>query len=85
MNREGSDGSLSGARKPLPDLLDNARLRAELGVTKAAAGRIMRAVPNVEFEGLRKVYVKRSDVARLIESRTFEDQPCEGRGAAADL
>ena len=45
-------------------------LEAELGITKAAADRIMRAIPTVEFEGLRKVYVKRSDVERLIRERT---------------
>jgi hypothetical protein len=57
--------------EPLPELLDNARLRAELGVTKAAADAIMRALPVVTFPGLRKVYVRRPDVARLIEERTF--------------
>ena len=32
----------------------------------------MRQLPVVQFVGLRKVYVRRPDVARLIESRTFE-------------
>jgi hypothetical protein len=59
------------AEKALPGLLDNARLRSELGITKAAADRIMRALPTVEFEGLRKVYVRRDDVSRLIDYRTF--------------
>ena len=47
-------------------------LRAELGVTRAAAEAIMRALPIVQFEDLRKVYVRRADVARLIEARTFD-------------
>jgi hypothetical protein len=55
----------------LPELLDAKRLQAELGVTRAAAEAVMRALPVVQIEGLRKVYVRRSDVARYIESRTF--------------
>jgi hypothetical protein len=31
----------------------------------------MRQLPLVQFEGLRKVYVRRSDVRRLLEERTF--------------
>ena len=56
----------------LPELLDAKALMAELGMTRAAAERIMCELPTVQFEGLRKVYVKRCDVARLIEARTFE-------------
>jgi len=55
----------------LPELLDAKALQAELGVTRAAAEAVMRQLPTVEFAGLRKVYVRRSDVARLIEQRTF--------------
>ena len=55
----------------LPELLDAKALQAVLGVTRAAAERIMRELPVVTFPGLRKTYVKRQDVARLIESRTF--------------
>ena len=40
-------------------------------LTKAAADTIMRALPIIEFEGLRKVYVKRADVAELIRRRTL--------------
>ena len=57
--------------EPLPELLDAKRLQAELGITRAAAEAIMRRLPTVEFDGLRKVYVRRSDVAALIEARTF--------------
>jgi hypothetical protein len=57
--------------QPLPELLDAKALMAELGVTRAAAEAIMRALPVVQFDGLRKVYVRRGDVAKLLEERTF--------------
>lgn len=57
--------------EPLPELLDCRALRAELGVSRAAAERIMQHVPVVSIEGLRKTYVRRSDVARYLEARTF--------------
>jgi hypothetical protein len=57
--------------EPLPQLLDAKALQAELGVTRAAAEAIMRQLPVVQIEGLRKVYVRRSDVARLLEESTF--------------
>jgi hypothetical protein len=57
--------------EPLPELLDAKRLQAELGVTRAAAEKIMQQVPSVQIEGLRKTYVRRDDVARYIETRTF--------------
>ncbi len=56
---------------PLPELLDAKRLQAELRVTRAAAEAIMRRLPIVQIEDLRKVYVRRSDVAGYLESRTF--------------
>ena len=55
----------------LPELLDAKRLQAELGVTRTAAEAIMRELPVVQFTELRKVYVRRADLARLIEERTF--------------
>jgi hypothetical protein len=57
--------------QPLPELLDAKALMAELGITRAAANAIMRQLPVVQFEGLRKVYVRRGDVRRLLEERTF--------------
>ncbi|MBA2513360.1 MAG: hypothetical protein H0V26_03395 [Solirubrobacterales bacterium] len=56
----------------LPELLDAKVLQAELGVTRAAAEAIMRQVPIVAVEGLRKVYVRRDSVRAYIESRTFQ-------------
>ena len=55
----------------LPELLDAKALRLELGVTRAAAEAIMRRLPTVQIEELRKVYVRRSDVVAYLESRTF--------------
>jgi hypothetical protein len=57
--------------EPLPDLLDAKRLQAELGVTRAAAEKIMRQLPVVSIPGLRKVYVLRVDVQRLLDANTF--------------
>ena len=56
----------------LPSLLDSKALQAELGVTRAAAEAIMRRLPIIQPPGLRKVYVKRADVARFIEECTFD-------------
>jgi hypothetical protein len=58
--------------EPLPELLDAKALQAELGVTRAAAEAVMRCVPVVQIEGLRKVYVRRSDVHAYLEARTFD-------------
>jgi hypothetical protein len=58
--------------EPLPELLDCRGLRAELGVSRAAAEKIMRLVPVVVIPGLRKSYCRREDVRRLLEERTFE-------------
>ena len=55
----------------LPELLDAKKLQVELGVTRAAAEAIMRRLPVVQIEDLRKVYVRRSDVVAYLESRTF--------------
>jgi hypothetical protein len=57
--------------EPLPELLDAKALKAELGVTRAAAEALMRRLPVVQIEGLRKVYVRRSDVSRYLDERTF--------------
>ena len=55
----------------LPELLDAKTLRMEIGVTRAAAEAIMRQLPIVSIEGLRKVYCQREDVRRYLEERTF--------------
>jgi hypothetical protein len=55
----------------LPELLDCKMLVAELCVTRAAAEAIMRQLPIVQVEGLRKVYVRRDHVAGYLDARTF--------------
>ena len=40
----------------LPELLDCKALRGELGVSRAAAEAIMRRLPVVQVEGLRKTF-----------------------------
>jgi hypothetical protein len=55
----------------LPELLDARKLAAELGITRAAAEALIRRLPVVQIEGLRKTYVRRADVAAYLESRTF--------------
>jgi hypothetical protein len=57
--------------EPLPQLLDAKHLAGELGVTRAAAEAIIRQLPIVQVPGLRKVYVRRPDVERLLEACTF--------------
>jgi hypothetical protein len=62
---------VNGQQESLPELMDAKALQAELNVTRAAAEKIMRQLPIVSFETLRKVYVRRSDLLALIERRTF--------------
>lgn len=58
--------------EPLPVLLDAKALRVELGITRAAAESIMLKLPIVRVEGLRKIWVRRDDVRRLIDQSTYE-------------
>ena len=57
--------------EPLPELLDCKGVMTETGLTRAGAEALIRAVPVVTIEGLRKTYVRRSDVAAYLEQRTF--------------
>jgi hypothetical protein len=57
--------------EPLPELLDAKALRSELGVSRAAAEAIMRRLPVVQIEVLRKVYVRRDSVRAYLDERTF--------------
>lgn len=54
----------------LPALLDCRALADELNITEAAALAIMRKLPKVQVDGLRKVYVKRDDVSDLLSRST---------------
>jgi hypothetical protein len=55
----------------LPQLLDCKGLQAELGVSRASAEALMRRLPIVQIEGLRKTFVRRDDVVAYLERRTF--------------
>lgn len=61
---------MRGTRSTLPRLIDQRGIVDELGVTRAAAEKIMRLIPKVHVAGLRKVYVRRDDVLRLLEDGT---------------
>jgi hypothetical protein len=54
----------------LPALIDCKTIQVELGVTRAAAEAMMRKLEKVEVDGLRKAYVKRVDLERLIREST---------------
>ena len=62
--------------EPLPELLDAKALRAELGVTRAAAEAIMRRLPVVQIEGLRKVYVPPRRRRRLPRGADLREGSC---------
>ena len=53
----------------LEGLYDCARLARELGISRKAAEAIMRQLPKVHIDGLRKVYVAGDDVSAYIDSR----------------
>jgi hypothetical protein len=55
----------------LPQLLDCKGLQGELAISRAAAEALMRQLPIVQIEGLRKSYVRRADVVDYLERRTF--------------
>ena len=49
----------------LPGLIDCSGIMGELGITRAAAEKIMRGLPLVTFPELRKVYVRRDDLGPI--------------------
>ena len=53
----------------LPALMDCTQIQQELGVKRAFAEALMRGCPKITVEGVRKVYVKRTDVLRELERR----------------
>jgi hypothetical protein len=68
---DAEDQKARGMNEPLPELLDAKALQRELGVTRAAAEKIMQALPIVQITGLRKVFVRRSDVEQLLQRCTY--------------
>jgi hypothetical protein len=51
-------------------LLDCRAIMDELGVTRATAEAIMRKLPKVHPDGIRKVYVRRDDLERYLADGT---------------
>lgn len=47
-------------------LMDVATISRELGVSRTVAEKIHRQLPKVTVPGVRKVYVERSDLERLL-------------------
>jgi hypothetical protein len=62
-------------KQPLRELIDGAGLQRELGVKRSTAEAIMRQLPKQTIPGLRKLYVRRADVQRLLD-----DTQRDGRG-----
>lgn len=58
--------------EPLPQLLDAKGLQVEMGITRASAQKIIQQLPIVQLPGLRKVFVYRADVERLLAEHTYE-------------
>lgn len=56
---------------PLPKLLDCRAIMAETGLKRCGAEAVIRACPVVVLPGLRRIYVRRSDVEALLERQTF--------------
>ncbi len=58
----------------LPALLDCKRIMRETGIPRASAEALMRNVPTVHIEGLRKTYVRREDVLAYLAERSFDGE-----------
>ena len=54
----------------LPELMDARKIATELDIPVDAAYRIMEKLPKVRPDALKKVYVKRSDLAAYIAKST---------------
>ncbi len=54
----------------LPALVDCRGIMEETGMKRNVVEAIMRELPKVTIDGKRKVFVRRSDVARYLDERT---------------
>jgi hypothetical protein len=83
--RHGEGASVEHGRRPavtdrlpeLDELVDCKALMRELGVTRSVAEKVMRALPIVRFPDVRKVFVRRSDVAAYVERYTFTNDDAQ--------
>lgn len=55
----------------LPELVTVAQLQRELGVSRASALAVFRQLPEQQVPGLRRTFVRRSDVQALLDSNYF--------------
>jgi hypothetical protein len=62
----------------LPELLDRAGVERETGLKRHSAEALMRRVPKVVIEGLKKNLVRRSDVFAYLEEHTFTNDEVPG-------
>lgn len=69
----------------LPALIDRSGLQAELGITEHAAETIMRRLDVIRPAGLRKVFVKREDVASYLKEATVEQQTADSVRASVSV
>lgn len=53
-------------------LMDVATIARELGVSRSVAEKIVRQLPKVKLPDIAKVYVKRVDVDRYLETHTVD-------------
>jgi hypothetical protein len=53
-------------------LMDVATISRELGVSRSVAEKIARQLPKVKLPDIAKVYVKRADVDRYLETHTVD-------------
>jgi hypothetical protein len=51
-------------------LLDCKGIQRELGVNRSSAEAIMRKLPKVQIDGIKKVWVRRADLLALLEEST---------------
>lgn len=51
-------------------LMDCATIAREYGVSRSVAEAMMRQLPKVQLPDVRKVYVRRTDVEKLIDQNT---------------
>lgn len=56
----------------LTGLYDCARLARELGISRTAAERVMRALPKQTIPGLQKVYVRGADVQAYLDEHVHD-------------
>jgi hypothetical protein len=54
----------------LPELIDCRGIMREVRVSRRTAEAIMRNCPVITVDGLRRVFVRREDVERYLETRT---------------